>query len=309
MRPRVRRAGALVIASLLAVPLASAPQTASSGAGLAGDWAGWATLTNDWPGHPCRYEGSKDETSVRLELSSEEGRLQGSAAIDLPSPEGSGCPPLRKRLLITEVVLAEGVVSLTDSGGHDWDLSLRGNGRSLRGIMAWQQGGADEPLAQGFAFSDGTKPRSRLSGEVQLRRATAPTGAAEEGVEAAEGTADPEASATSKRTTGGGTYVKHVGAILGATAVGLGALYGANKLGQGGTEEGVVTCSPRRCVVGAPGEPCFCEGNVVSGEDCGDTETGIPIGGNCDYPTMPCEALLSCNSGICEDRFGRCPFS
>jgi hypothetical protein len=302
MRPRVPRAGALVIASLLAVPPAGAPQTTSSGAGLAGDWAGSATLTNDWPAHLCRYEGSEDETSVRLELSSEEGRLQGSVAIDLPAAEGSECPPLRKRFLVTEVVLAEGVVSLTDSGGHNWDLSLRGNGRSLRGIMAWQQGGADGPLAEGFAFSDGTKPRSRLRGEVRLRKATVPTGAE-------EGVAEAVASTPGKKTTGGGTYVKHVGAILGATAVGLGALYGVNKLGQGGSEEGVVTCSPRRCVVGAPGEPCFCEGNVVSGEDCRGTETGIPIGGSCDYPSMPCEALLSCNSGICEDRFGRCPFN
>jgi hypothetical protein len=279
----------------------------SSGAGLAGDWVGWATLTNDWPGHPCRYEGTKDATSVRLELSSEEGRLQGSAAIDLPAAEGSGCPALRKRLLVTEVVLAEGVVSLSDSGGHDWDLSLRGNGRALQGILVWQQGGADDPLAEGFSFPDGTKPRSRLSGEVQLRKATVPSEG--EPVAEGEGSAETEAASTTTKTTGGGTYVKHVGAILGATAVGLGALYGVNKLGQGGTEEGIVTCSPRRCVVGAPGEPCFCEGNVVSGEDCRGTETGVPIGGSCDYPSMPCEALLSCNSGICEDRFGRCPFS
>jgi hypothetical protein len=239
---------------------------------------------------------------VRLELTSVEGGLQGSVAIDLPPGEGSGCPPLRKRYLVTEVVLADGLVSLTDSGGHGWDLSLRGNGRSLRGIMTWQQGGPEEPLAEGFSLSDGTKPRSRLSGEVRLRKATPPAGATEE-------TAEAGASAPTKRSTSGGTYVKHVGAILGATAVGLAGLYGVNQLGQGGSEEGVVTCSPRRCVVGGPGEPCFCEGNVVSGEDCGVTETGIPIGGTCDYPTMPCEALLSCNSGLCEDRFGRCPFN
>jgi hypothetical protein len=206
---------------------------------------------------------------------------------------------------VTEVVLAEGAVSLSDSGGHDWDLSLRGNGRSLQGILVWQQGGADEPLSEGFAFSDGTKPRSRLSGEVRLRKATVPS----EGEEVAEAGGPAEASSTTNKTTGGGTHVKHLGAILGATAAGLGALYGVNKLGQGGSEEGTVTCSPRRCVVGGPGEPCFCEGNVVSGEDCGQTETGIPIGGSCDYPTMPCEALLSCNSGMCEDRFGRCPFN
>ncbi|MFA9566470.1 MAG: ATP-binding cassette domain-containing protein, partial [Acidimicrobiales bacterium] len=33
------------------------------------------------------------------------------------------------------------------------------------------QGAADESLAEGFAFPDGTKPRSRLSGEIWLGRA------------------------------------------------------------------------------------------------------------------------------------------
>jgi hypothetical protein len=302
MRTRVRRPGALVIALLLAVPLAGAPQAQSEaplaesgGTGLAGEWAGSATLTNDWPGHLCRYEGSDEEASVRLELSPEEGGLQGSVAIDLPTAEGSGCPPLRKRYLVTEVVLAEGVVSLTDSGGHDWDLSLLRQGRELRGMMAWQQGAADESLADGFAFPDGTKPRSRLSGEVRLGRAPA------EEVD--------EAEVAVEQTTSAGTHIKHLGAVLGAMTVGGAALYGVNQLGQGSSEGGVITCSPRWCVVGAPGEPCFCEGNVVSGQDCGETETGIPIGGNCDFPTLPCQALLSCNSGICEDRFGRCAFN
>jgi hypothetical protein len=47
----------------------------------------------------------------------------------------------------------------------------------------------------------------------------------------------------------------------------------------------------------------------VSGDPCRETETGVEIGGECNYPNRPCEALLSCNSGICEDRFGRCPFN
>jgi hypothetical protein len=234
-------------------------------------------------------------------------------AIDLPPAEGSGCPPLRKRHLVTEVVQAEGLVSLTDSGGHDWDLASQGDGRLLRGLMAWQQGGADQPLADGFAFADGTKPRSRLSGEVRLQKVTTTPDDAE-GAETALGAgaeAGPEAAAAvpENRTTGGGDYVKYIGAILGATAVGLAGLYGVNKLGQGSSEEGLITCSPRRCIVGAPQEPCFCEGNVVSGAECGETETGVPIGGSCEWPNQPCQALLSCNSNICEDRFGRCPFN
>jgi hypothetical protein len=273
----------------------------ASGAGLAGEWTGPAVLSNDWPAHPCRYDGSDAETSVRLELAPREEGLQGSLAIDLPPAEGSGCPPVRKRFLVTEVVLAEGVVSLTDSGGHDWNLSWVEQGRELRGMMAWQQGAADELLAEGFAFTDGTKPRSRLSGEVWIRKATV-TGENEAAVAGAP-------AVTAEETTSAGQHLKHVGAILGATAVGGAALYGVNQLGQGSSQEGTITCSPRWCVVGAPGEPCFCEGNVVSGQDCGETETGIPEGGPCDFPTLPCEALLSCNSNICEGRFGRCPFN
>ena len=308
MRPPVRRPGALVIALLLAVPPAGAPQASSSVAGLAGDWEGWARLDNDWLGHNCRYESSPEEMAIRLALGSVDGKLQGSVAIDLPPAEGSGCPPLRQRHLVTEVVLAEGLVSLTDSGGHDWDLALKRTGRVLQGLMAWQQGGADQPLAEGFAFADGTRPRSRLRGEVRLQKVgTTPEGEAaglEEGEAAAGTEAGPE-----ELTVGGGDYVKYVGAVLAATAVGLAGLYGVNQLGQGSSEEGTITCSPRRCVVGAPQEPCFCEGNVVSGFECGNTETGVPIGGNCNWPTEPCQALLSCNSGICEDRFGRCPFN
>lgn len=298
MRLRVRRQSAFFITLLLAMPPVGFSQEPSEGSGIAGNWTGFGRLTNDWPGHLCRYTGSNEESSVRLEISSEEGRLQGSVAIDLPAAEGSGCPPLRKRFVVTEVVLAESVVSLTDSGGHDWDLSMVREGRALQGMMTWQQGDADEPLADGFAFGDGTKPRSRLSGEIRLRKVRPDT---DEETVAGDGGGE--------KSTSGGQYFKHVGAILGATAVGLGALYGANKLGSGSSEQGTITCSPRRCVVGAPGEPCFCEGNVVSGSDCGETETGVPIGELCVWPTRPCEALLSCNSGFCEDRFGFCPFN
>jgi hypothetical protein len=305
----MRPPGALVLTLLLAVPPAGAAQATSSVAGLAGDWEGWARLDNEWPGHACRYEGAKEEVSIRLALGVEDGRLQGSVALDLPPAEGSGCPALRKRHLVTEVVLAEGLVSLTDSGGHHWDLALKRDGRALRGLMAWQQGGSDEPLAEGFSFPDGAKPRSRLSGEVQLRKLEAAPDDAVAGAGETGSSAGADAAVPEERTTSGGTYVKYVGAILGATAVGLAGLYGVNQLGQGSSDQGVVTCSPRRCVVGAPNEPCFCEGNVVSGDPCGETESGVEIGGACDYPSRPCEALLSCNNGICQDRFGRCPFN
>jgi hypothetical protein len=107
---------------------------------------------------------------------------------------------------------------------------------------------------------------------------------------------------------GAGKQAGNIIAIIGANVVGLGLVYGANKLGQGSSETGGVTCSPRVCIVGAPGAPCFCEGNVLSGGSCGTTTAGAPIGAPCDGTSVPCQAALSCNSGICEDRDGRCPF-
>ena len=64
----------------------------------------------------------------------------------------------------------------------------------------------------------------------------------------------------------------------------------------------------RTCIVGAPGAPCFCESNVLSGASCGSTPAGAPLGAPCDGKTTPCQSALSCNSGICEDRDGRCPY-
>ena len=101
----------------------------------------------------------------------------------------------------------------------------------------------------------------------------------------------------------------NLGLVIGANVVALGLLYGANKLGKGSSDSGVLTCSPRVCIVGATiNDPCFCEGNVVSGASCGTTVGGAPIDAPCDGRSVPCRATLSCNSGICEDRDGRCQF-
>jgi hypothetical protein len=132
-----------------------------------------------------------------------------------------------------------------------------------------------------------------VSGEVQLRRVAA---------------SGPGAAAPTAAPVGAGKQAGNIAAIIGANVVGLGLLYGANKLGKGSSETGVITCSPRTCIVGAPNEPCFCEGNVLSGAPCGTTTGGAPLNAPCDGKAVPCEAALSCNSGLCEDRFGRCPY-
>lgn len=303
MRAPARSCFALLLVASLALPpgtQAQEPAAAPESAGLAGSWEGSARLTNDWPGLACRYEAGEDATSVRLELTSEGGALHGSVAIDLPAEPGSGCPPLRKRYAIADVASAAGTASFTDSGGNEWTLAVRDAGGVLQGMLAWQQGGPEQPLAEGFTRPDGPRPLARLSGEVRLRR----SGAGEPGAAAAG------ASAAAPRKTSLGQHARNLGIVLGANVVGLGLLYGANRLGKGSSSGGTLTCSPRSCIVGAPNAPCFCEGssNVVSGASCGSTTAGQPLNAPCDGKTQPCQTGLSCNSNVCEDRFGRCPY-
>jgi len=307
MRDRPQRVLALVVCVTLARPAAGLPQPPAPAAGgsLAGSWVGWAKLTNDWPGLACRYEGAADSESVRMELTAQGEVLKGSVAIDVPEEQGSGCPPLRKRYAIADVSEAGAQLSFTDSGGNEWTLNVRRNGNVLQGLLAWRQGGPEQPLAEGFTAAGGVRPGSRLGGEVRLHRSEE---AAEE--KAPEAAAPAAGAATGAAPhAGAGRGLSYLGIILGANVVGLAILYGVNKAGKGGSSTGVVTCSPRVCVVGPTiNDPCYCEGNVVSGASCGTTTGGAQINAACDGKGVPCEAALSCNSGFCQDRFGRCPF-
>jgi hypothetical protein len=315
MRLLSRRVSAILLASALAFPpvgLAqepaeptTAPPAPPAPGGLAGSWEGWAKLTNDWPGLACRYEGGAEAASVRLELSDAEGQLKGSIAIDLPAEAGSGCPPLRKRYSIAETMPGPGTLSFVDSGGNEWTLAVRRNGTVLQGMLAWRQGGTEQPLAEGFTGPGGQRPPAHLSGEVRLRR-----GGEEAAAEEPSGAAPKEGAAEApKKKIGAGGHAKNLAIIIGANVVGLGLLYGVNKAGKGASSSGTVTCSPRTCIVGGTiNDPCFCEGNVVSGASCGTTDGGQPLNAPCVVPTQPCQSGLSCNSGVCQDRDGRCPY-
>jgi hypothetical protein len=314
MRARARTSFACLLALAIAFPPPAPAQepapAAAAAPGVAGGWNGWAKLTNEWPGLTCRYESGPDAETVHLELSGEAGRLRGSLAIDVPAAAGSGCPPLRKRYAVEEVTEAPGTVAFTDSGGNEWTLAVRRQGEVLQGLLAWRAGGPDQPLADGFTSPDGQRPLSRLSGEVRLRR-----GASEpeqvRGTPAASGGAAAVASAP--RKTSVGTHAKHVAIVLGANVVGLGLLYGVNVLGKGSSTSGTLTCSPRLCRVGPPGQGCVCEPNVDTGASCGTTTAGVELGGTCDGKSLPCRSGLTCDllpnatDYVCEEHFQHCP--
>jgi hypothetical protein len=334
MRSALRQILAALLALVAASPFATAAQEAAppadpakaAAAALVGSWSGWAKLANDWPDLPCSYEGTADTDSVRLAITSDGGLLRGSVAIDLPAAPGSQCPALRKRYSIAEVETGTGTMAFTDSGGNEWTLSLRRSSSVLQGLLAWRMGGTDQPLAEGFATKNGAKPPARLAGEVRLRKAdaagepaasgaAAPSGSAAAGAPSvaagtpAAGTTAAGTTAPAPRKAGADGHVRNLGIVLGANAVGLAALYGVNKLGQGSSTVGTVTCSPRVCVVGAPNAPCLCYNEIVVGASCGDTKTGLGEGETgCDGVAKPCAANLSCNSGFCQGQDGRCPF-
>jgi hypothetical protein len=291
--------GALLLVAGLSLRLAvAAPRAQEASSPLAGTWQGTARLSNDSPPSTCRYEGG--EGSVVLKLQTAEVGLRAVVRLEAPGTPGSGCPPLRKRFEATNVVVTGSAVAFIDPAGHEWTLGLR-EGR-LVGLVAWKGGGKDEPLAEAFVPPGGPAPLARLSGEVSLTRAAgeeprpaAPSGTPAEGA----------ATDTSKTPTKGSKFWP---AFIGANVIGIGAFYGIKKVTDDTGAGGTATCSPRFCVYGGVNDPCNCNLNITSGASCGQTTNGVPFGGACNDTTLPCQADLSCNNRVCDDRLGRCPF-
>ena len=294
MNPTLRRVAALVLAfGMLAEARAFPQDAAAPQPALTGHWSGTAKLTDESTASPCQYTGAADPPSVTLELSGEPAALKGKVTLDLAPAPDSACPPLRATYDVQDATISGSSLRFSDSAGRRWDLALALD--VLKGIVS----------------SEGA-----LSGEVTLKRAGAPTAAAQPaatptpaagGQQAGGGSAPPAGAAAPK---GGGSFLSGVGGFVAANVIGLGALFGINRLANGSnpTGTGTVTCSPRSCVAGAPGVPCFCNTPLASGGTCGSTASGVPFAMACSVPAMPCQSDLSCNNGICEDKFGTCPF-
>jgi hypothetical protein len=313
--------------ALLLLPLLVAAAPADPVA--TGIWTGGARLTSETGGVRCAFAA---EDGVRLELVQEGERIRGFASFEFPSPSGSECPRLRKRWRVRGTARA-GSLTLQDDAGHEWTLGLRGG--ALVGLVAWKAGtGRDEPLAEGFKNASGEAPLAQLSGEVSLGRVGEPAPVAAATPAAAPPAARPSpspvpsatpaptpaatpspapaATATSEPAAkGGGGKGMGTLAIIGANVVGIGAFIAAAELAQDTPEGAQNTCSPRECLVGIPGQGCDCGPNdtgIVTGASCGETPGGIPLGAACDPPARPCATSLSCNSGVCQDSAGACPF-
>jgi hypothetical protein len=291
-RRAVSRVVSLVLASALSTGATPRTQEAAP-SGVFGTWKGTATLTNDSSPTTCRYEGAAD--SLVLKLQSADAGPRAIVRLEIAGTAGSGCPPLHKRYEATNVVVTGSAVSFLDPAGHEWHLALR-EGR-LVGLVSWKGGGNDEPLAEGFAPPGGAAPLTRLSGEVSLDRAASEEG----GSGTAAGTTNPAAATPKKKS-------HFLPAFLAANIVGLGAFYGIKKATDDTGGGGTATCSPRFCVFGGLSDPCVCNINITAGASCGQTTSGVPFGGVCNDTTLPCQATLSCNNGICDDKFGRCPY-
>jgi len=256
-----------------------------------GHWSGTAKLTDDSAETPCQYVGATDPPAVTLEISGEPAALKGKVTLDITPPAGSSCPPLSETDDVLEATISGSSLRFSDSAGRRWDLALALD------------------VLKGLVSSEGA-----LSGEVSLKRSASPTGGAQAPATTAPG-GTPTAGgavpgATAEPSKGGGSFLSGVGGFITANVIGLGALFGINKPANdtSKTGTGTVQCSPRSCVAGAPGEPCLCNTPLAGGGSCGSTASGVPFAMACSVPAMPCQTDLSCNNGICEDRFGTCPF-
>ena len=240
-------------------------------------------------GSSCRYEAQPGPPSVRLELGAG-SRSRARSRSTGPPPRG-GVPALRTRHR-SPSSRARGPRSRSPTRRQRVDAVLPGERRGPARAPSWRQGGAEEPLAEGVL----------AAGWPVAHRKAERRGAAQARGQGGAAVAAPTL-APSVREAGRQHRRHHRRERRRA-----GPLYGANKLGKGSSESGVIARLPLTRIVGAPNEPCFCEGNVVSGASCGTTRRDHPSARSANGRDVPCQSGLSCNSGLCEDRFGRCPY-
>ncbi len=265
--------------------------------GLTGRWVGSAKYQTDGAA-ACRYEGTAEPPSLTLDLRPDGGQVRAA----LPAPPGTQCPPLLIESALREVSLTPSTASFSDAQGRQWNLALQVG--VLRGLVSGTDGSGEFSL---------TRRRPERAAKQPKPASETPASDAPESPSAtpgADSTAPSEATPAGSASKSGGPGLKAgtVG-IIGANVLGLGALLAASRgLQDDSAGTSSLVCSPRQCLIGGPGEPCDCTATITTGAACGQTTTGLPVRGACALPELPCQALLSCNNGVCEDRLGSCPF-
>ena len=275
-------------AALGAVALAQQSEPEPAG-DLTGRWTGSAKFQSEGAA-PCRYEGGTDPPSLTLELRADgTGRLR----LNLETPAGTTCPEVAFESDVAEATLTPTTARFKDAREREWNLALQAG--VLRGLFSGTDGSGELVLQRRRA--------GRRAAAAEKTPAPSPTPSPSA---SASPSPSPEAAAAGAKGPG---MKKGLIGFVGANIVGLGALLAASQATQddsAGTT--TLVCSPRACIIGAPGEPCDCTSTITTGQACGLTNAGVPIRGACVLPDLPCQALLSCNNGVCEDRLGSCPF-
>ncbi len=289
MRWRLLPIGLAAALGAVALAQQSEPEPASD---LTGRWAGSAKFQTEGAA-PCRYEGGADPPSLTLELRADgTGRLR----LNLEPPAGTSCPAVAFESDVAEATLTPTTARFKDAREREWNLALQAG--VLRGLFSGTDGSGELELHR-------RRSGRRAAG---AEKAPAPGPTPSPGASASPSPSPETAAAGAAGTKGPGMKKGLIG-FVGANIVGLGALLATSAATQddsAGTS--TLVCSPRACIIGAPGEPCDCTSTITTGQACGLTEAGIPIRGTCVLPDLPCQALLSCNNSVCEDRLGSCPF-
>jgi hypothetical protein len=283
-----------VAPSILALQEPGGGSPASSS--FAGSWSGSGKFTAGDPSAPCQYTGAETPPAVVVDIQAKEGGLSGKIALDLAGASGSACAPIKARYRILDARVSGNSLAFTDAAGNEWSLTLR------------------EGRLQGLVSSP------RLGGEVSLARqseaqAAPPAGAGGAGPSAAGSPTKAPASpapAVGGKPTAHGSAWGGIATVTAVTALGAGAFLGVNKALQDtkGGQAVAPTCSPRKCDYSGPGV-CSCNVPLTTGISCGNTTAGVPLGGICNPPSLPCQSDFTCitasDGTTCRDT-AFCPF-
>ena len=171
--------------------------------------------------------------------------------------------------------------------------------RTARRCRACSPGSRAAPrsrLPRASRLPGGKRPMARLSGEVQLRRVVP-------GATGAAAAAQPPGAVGRSRQAG-----RQRREVVGANIVGLGLLYGRQQARQGQQLHGQRHLLAARLRRRHARRTLLLREQRALGGAVRDHRPALRSERPATAHSVPCQAALSCNSGVCEDRDGRCPY-